>query len=81
MKSTATKKAQIFISIRCHSSIFQGPRKLLQETWDVFRQLLCWLCRNLWRLSVCNFSRMQTCVQTMPGWSPSCQKICNLHCK
>eukprot|EP00804_Cyclotella_cryptica_P013617 CCRYP_012966-RB/>CCRYP_012966-RB protein AED:0.42 eAED:0.42 QI:0/-1/0/1/-1/0/1/0/23 len=23
---------------------------------------------------------MQTCVQSMPGGSPSCQKTCNLHC-
>eukprot|EP00804_Cyclotella_cryptica_P021231 CCRYP_001525-RA/>CCRYP_001525-RA protein AED:0.35 eAED:0.35 QI:0/-1/0/1/-1/0/1/0/34 len=25
--------------------------------------------------------RMQTCVQSMPGGSPSCQKTCNLHCE
>eukprot|EP00804_Cyclotella_cryptica_P001957 CCRYP_007388-RA/>CCRYP_007388-RA protein AED:0.41 eAED:0.41 QI:0/-1/0/1/-1/0/1/0/24 len=24
---------------------------------------------------------MQTCVRSMPGGSPSCQKTCNLHCK
>eukprot|EP00804_Cyclotella_cryptica_P016558 CCRYP_004758-RB/>CCRYP_004758-RB protein AED:0.41 eAED:1.00 QI:0/-1/0/1/-1/0/1/0/24 len=23
---------------------------------------------------------MQTCVRSMPGGSPSCQKTCNLHC-
>eukprot|EP00804_Cyclotella_cryptica_P017877 CCRYP_001253-RC/>CCRYP_001253-RC protein AED:0.44 eAED:1.00 QI:0/-1/0/1/-1/0/1/0/30 len=24
---------------------------------------------------------MQTCVRSMPGGSPSCQKTCNLHCE
>eukprot|EP00804_Cyclotella_cryptica_P014865 CCRYP_020389-RA/>CCRYP_020389-RA protein AED:0.41 eAED:1.00 QI:0/-1/0/1/-1/0/1/0/24 len=24
---------------------------------------------------------MQTCVRSMPGWSPSCRKTCNLHCE
>eukprot|EP00804_Cyclotella_cryptica_P017254 CCRYP_016822-RA/>CCRYP_016822-RA protein AED:0.41 eAED:1.00 QI:0/-1/0/1/-1/0/1/0/24 len=24
---------------------------------------------------------MRTCVRSMPGGSPSCQKTCNLHCE
>eukprot|EP00804_Cyclotella_cryptica_P015021 CCRYP_000614-RA/>CCRYP_000614-RA protein AED:0.46 eAED:0.46 QI:0/-1/0/1/-1/0/1/0/24 len=24
---------------------------------------------------------MQTCMRSMPGGLPSCQKTCNLHCK
>eukprot|EP00804_Cyclotella_cryptica_P014111 CCRYP_005563-RC/>CCRYP_005563-RC protein AED:0.38 eAED:1.00 QI:0/-1/0/1/-1/0/1/0/24 len=24
---------------------------------------------------------MQTCVRSMPGGSPSCQKTCNVYCK
>eukprot|EP00804_Cyclotella_cryptica_P022029 CCRYP_000954-RB/>CCRYP_000954-RB protein AED:0.33 eAED:1.00 QI:0/-1/0/1/-1/0/1/0/50 len=48
---------------------------------NIFRQLLCWLCKNPWKLSVLDFLRMQNWVRSMPGGSPSCQKTCNLHCE
>eukprot|EP00804_Cyclotella_cryptica_P013802 CCRYP_020510-RB/>CCRYP_020510-RB protein AED:0.15 eAED:0.58 QI:0/-1/0/1/-1/0/1/0/108 len=50
-------------------------------TANVFRRLLCWLFKNLWKHSASDCLRMQTCVRSMPGGSPSCRKTCNLHCE
>eukprot|EP00804_Cyclotella_cryptica_P009113 CCRYP_003190-RC/>CCRYP_003190-RC protein AED:0.33 eAED:1.00 QI:0/-1/0/1/-1/0/1/0/57 len=43
----------------------------------VFNLRRCWLCRSLWRLLALDFLRMQTCVQSTPRGSQSCQKTCS----
>eukprot|EP00804_Cyclotella_cryptica_P014787 CCRYP_015007-RB/>CCRYP_015007-RB protein AED:0.27 eAED:1.00 QI:0/-1/0/1/-1/0/1/0/61 len=56
-KSAATKKAQIFLSTRCHSStLHQVPIHI--SLLSIFRRLLCWLFKNLWKHSASDYLRM-----------------------